>query len=213
MHVSNRYACSVKHFTLFDHHKNTVTRKNDQTFYSIDNVNFLNTIHENEVQFIHNLRNNIVKNMPETKEIVSFIKRNNNSMKTTSKYLHTLPFNLQRHPLSLEICRTYPNPSRRKKKERTVVFYCGSGNHMSFNKIWDYDNTDNIGGSEEAVLLLAKEWSKYCLIKIYNERDDTKIYGNGCITFYPWYKFCPLENIYIYLYHGMIRHILLYFHR
>ena len=182
----------------FDHNKNTITRRNDQDFYTSDGVNFLNTINNNDVKFIQNLRNNIVTNMPETKEILSFIKKHNNSMNIVSKYLHTLPFNLQRHPLSLEICRTYPK-LKCKKKKKTVVFYCGSGSYMSFYKEWDYDNTDNIGGSEEAVLLLAKEWSKYCLVKIYNERDDTKIYENGRIIFYPWYTFCPLEKINIFV--------------
>ena len=201
--LKNRYekCMSIPHVFVivqFDHNKNTVIRKNDETFYTNESVNFLNTINNSDVKFIQDLRTSIVTNMPETKELVSFIKKNNNSMHAASKHLHTLPFELQRHPLALEICRTYPKLERTKNK-RTVVFYCGSGNYMSFYKQWDYDNTDNIGGSEEAVLLLAKEWSRHCFVKIYNERDDTKIYENGRIIFYPWYKFCPLEKIYIFV--------------
>ena len=84
-------------------------------------------------------------------------------------------------------------------KEKTVVFYCGSGMHMNFSKEWDYDDTSCIGGSEEAVLLLAKEWSRHMKVKIYNERNVTRIYDNGRIVFYPWYTFCPLEKMYIFI--------------
>ena len=59
----------------FDHNKNTITRRNDQEFYTNSGVNFLNTINNNDVKFIQNLRKKNITSMPETKEIMSFVKR------------------------------------------------------------------------------------------------------------------------------------------
>ena len=180
----------------FDHDRNTVVRRNTSVLYEDDgNVSFLHTVDNDLVVFINDLRNGIAQNMPETKEIVSFIKQKG-SMQCASSTLHELTPSLQRHPLALELCRTFPG---KKTKERGVVFYCGSGMNMSFGKRWDYDDTSNIGGSEEAVLLLAKEWCRHTTVTVYNERDDTRLYEDGRIVFRPWYTFRPLDAMSVFV--------------
>ena len=204
--LKNRYIeCrSLPHIFIivqFDHSKNTVIRQLHSNAYDHHySVLFLSTVDNETKQFIYTLRDRIVQCMPETKEIVSFIKMHNNSMEKSSKYLHTLPYNLQRHPLSLELCKRYPHyQSKKKIKDKIIVMYCGSGEKMMFTKYWDYDNTQNIGGSEESILNLAKFLSTSYVIHIYNERDDVKHFQNGRISFFPWYTFRQLNKIHVFI--------------
>ena len=196
--VKNRYSqCrSLPHvfvITQFDHTKNTVKRFSNNTMYDTDNtVPFIETVDTETRIFVYDLRNSISRSMPETKEIIEFIKHHGSS-KRASRLISNLSSHLQRHPLCLELCRNFPS-TKIKAKRNSIVFYCGSGRYMTFLKKWDYENMDNIGGSEESVLKLAKCLSVKYWVSIYNERDDTKSFENGRIVFIPWYQFRPLDH-------------------
>ena len=180
----------------FDHTKNTVKRQsNDMIYHSENTVPFLETIDKVTFCFVSKLRDDIFHSLPETEELIKFIKSYGSSYKASGN-LRKLSSDLQRHPMCLELNRKFPLTNANRN---SVVFYCGSGNRMTFLKHWDYDNMDNIGGSEEAVLMLAEIWSKRYKILIYNERNDVKTFHNGCVTFLPWYQFRQLDPCLVFI--------------
>ena len=186
----------------FDHTRNTVTRLCHEQVYYDSKVPFLSTVDADTVRFVLTLRDNVAMCIPDTRTIIDFIQRHDRNFERASLNLHTLPSHLQRHPLALQLCRSYKTKTK-TKCTGVVVFYCGAGEHIGFNNKWDYD-TPNIGGSEEAVLLLSKQLTdtksetKF-RVHIYNERDDVKAYNNGRIVFKPWYTFRPLNEMYAFV--------------
>ena len=176
---------SVFVITQFDHSCNTVKRSLPNTIFH--GKKFLDSIDEETRRFVLHLRDSIAFVLPDTQKIVSFMKRFG-SVQKASRFLNTLDTVLQRHPLCLQVRRTYTT-----HKRYDIVFYCGSGSYMSFNRVWDYENCLNIGGSEEAVLRLA---SCFALsgrqVHVFNERDTEFVHSTG-VVFRPWYTFCPLD--------------------
>ena len=164
-------------------------------YHSENTVPFLETIDKETFRFVSTLRDAIFRSLPETEEIIEFIKCHGSSYKA-SRNLHKLSSDLQRHTMCLELNRKIPLTNANRN---SVLFYSGSGNRMTFLKHWDYDNMDNIGGSEEAVLMLAEIWSKRYKILIYNERNDVKTFHNGCVTFLPWYQFRQLDPCLVFI--------------
>lgn len=177
--------------TQFDHHLNTVQRRITNTV--IYGMSFLDTVNTETRSFIISLRDTIVHNMPETRHIVDFI-RIHGSTSQASKHVDSLSMHVQRHPLTVELRRQYSyNDSLIKEPPTSIAFYCATGQHMSFDRVWDYTRTDNIGGSEESVLLLASVFvSKGYPVFIYNERTTIDVIHG--VTFVPWYMCRPLNK-------------------
>ena len=76
-----------------------------------------------------------------------------------------------------------------------IAYYCGG----SF-ETWGADTlAKGMGGSEEAVVNLAKQWSragKY--VHVFNERSETHSNGDG-VTWHPWTEINPNDEFDIYI--------------
>ena len=195
------YCKSLPHVFVivqFDHAQNTTTRLSNDPIHDSSTVSFLRIVDRDTARFVLSLRDDIAMNLPETRILRTFIHQNNDSMKKASENLHTLPSSLQRHPLALQLCRNHRSNTN-KNKNKTIVFYCYGGERINIHKTWDYDSL--VGGSEEAVLNLAKYFikKKNFHIHIYNERDNEQEYENGKIIFKPWYRFRPLNYMYAFI--------------
>ena len=180
---------SVFVITQFDHLQNTCKRYSTTSPMNNTYTCFLDSLDNNTRLFITELRDRIALHLPDTRRMIEFIKTCGTRAKA-SALLSTLPNNLQRHPIAIDLRRKHIQ----NKKHYDIVFYCGSGSLMSFTNVWDDTQCSNIGGSEEAVLNLAHAFVTFGRnVHVFNERDDV-IRNKKGVTFEPWYTFCPLNK-------------------
>jgi len=93
---------------------------------------FLDSLDNSTRLFIIELRDRIAYYLPDTRRMIEFIKACGTRAKA-SALLSTLPNNLQRHPIAIDLRRKHIQ----NKKHYDIVFYCGSGSLMSFTNVWD----------------------------------------------------------------------------
>lgn len=165
--------------TQLDHLANTIQRNLPNAMgYG---QSFLKTIDAETSTFLTDLRDKIMRESPETRQLVSFIKlKCLGNMKKAAKRLSSLPLHLQRSPLAVEIRRKYPSGQK-----YDIVFYCASGSCMTFDSEW---GSGSFGGSEEAVTNLAESFASLGRkVTVFNQRTEPTVIRN--VTYLPWYTF------------------------
>ncbi len=100
--------------------------------------------------------------------------------------LDVLPMAITAQPFAINIRNKYSPPKKWGKKE--IVYFANFGG--AFLEKWDAHNLEKgIGGSETAVIELAKEWSKLGYkVTVYGDPDKKGPDEFG-ITWLPWYYF------------------------
>jgi tetratricopeptide (TPR) repeat protein len=124
-----------------------------------------------------------------TKWLLQYCRENGGK---AEKLLQAIPYKLLADP-RLNYWRTQlTEPTVWPKK--SIVFYCGMGSEP-----WGPDTLDKgMGGSEEAIVYLAREMAKQgWKVMVFNDREDEYIDGEGttaAVRYKPWTMFNPNDT-------------------
>lgn len=103
------------------------------------------------------------------------------------KLLDSLTPELRGHPVIMQ----WANQTFIKKTSsgKDVVYFCGMG-----HETWNPESVkQGVGGSEEAVILLTREWAKQGYnVTVYTNCGEQKVYDG--VTWKPWYLYNPKDK-------------------
>lgn len=180
--------------TQFTHGSNTIHRYVEKNYLSEYNCNqFEKTLSVYDTRIFNNIRAKIIQNIPTYKEAIDFFNKykdvdNNNLNKFLKDYKYLDP-DIKSNPLVINL---YQNKliSDKKSSGKDIIYYCGPGNYLKFSNKWN-PLSKQIGGSEEAVINLSKEFvskgynvTVYCVLE-----GKSKIYDG--VMYKPYYEWIP----------------------
>lgn len=194
--------------TQFTHHSNTIQRR----LTSSPNMryDFLNNISKNDTDIIEHIRSVIIIKIPEYKEPIEFVKKVYSNLSDMSKVrdlFADLEYNASIETLCnsivLETRRNYLHNKNQKRDNRTIVYYCGPGRVLRHSNTWNPESK-TLGGSEEAVINLTKEFVKlgyrvivYCLLEKSNEptvlSKESQLFDG--VLYKPYWLWNPLDYV------------------
>lgn len=185
---------SVFVVTQFTHEKNTIQRRIEKTYISEYNYNqFENNLSVYDSKIFNNIRAKVIKKIPSYSEAIDFVVkfRNDTSLDKFKKEYNYLDEDVKANPLVINIFQE-KMISKETSSGKDIVYYCGPGNYFKFNNKWNPESKQ-LGGSEEAVINLSKEFTNngynvtvYCVLS-----GKTKMYDN--VMYKPYYEWIPKD--------------------
>lgn len=181
--------------TQLTHGKNTIRRFVTQT--TQHTTQFLKRISFMDQQLLIAIRAAIIADIPEWKQALTAVQKWMNAqasgqldIRKLNRSISELPQELWTNPMILNFRRGYQQ--KHTSTGRDIVWYCGPGQYFQFSNKWNGYST-NIGGSEEAVLNMAKGLAKrkwnvtvYCV-------TDSKRNIDG-VWYIPYWEWLPLDR-------------------
>lgn len=181
---------SIFVITQFTHGKNTVQRRIEKNFVHNSN-NFEESLSAYDSKVYNNIRAKIIQKLPTYEEAIEFItkfRENNDSEKFKKEYKH-LNNDVKSNPLVISLYRE-KMVSKQESSGKDIVYYCGPGDYFKFASKWNPESKQ-LGGSEEAVINLSKEFANngfnvtvYCVLD-----GKSKTYGK--VMYKPYYEWVP----------------------
>lgn len=109
------------------------------------------------------------------------------SLKTAKKLIDGLPEEIRKHPIVMQWANQHF--VRTESSGKDVVYFCG----ITLEK-WNPDSIKTgIGGSEEAVILLSREWAKQGYnVTVYANCGEEKVYDG--VLWRPWWLYNPRDK-------------------
>lgn len=180
---------SVFIVTQFTHQKNSIQRRVEKSYVSEFNyIRFEQSLSTHDIQVFNNVRAQAIKNIPEYKQALDFIFRNKDqTFEKIKKEYKQLDNDIKSNQLIINLYRE-KMVTKTTTTGKDIVYYCGPGKYMNLTKKWCPDSLE-LGGSEEAVINLSKEFVKngynvtvYCSLKGSSKVYDGVLYKN----YYEW---------------------------
>lgn len=125
-----------------------------------------------------------VKRLDKVLETIKHIETLGNDKEKIGRAIDKLPADLQSHPAICRIRNNYFVKTESSGKD--ITYYCGETKHE-----WNPEmaKTKGIGGSEEAVINLSKEWAKQGYnVTVYNSCGPVPMTVDG-VTYKPFWHF------------------------
>lgn len=201
--------------TQITHGGNTINRNIINDRYNNDNLYFIEN--EEDKNVIFELKCEIIRDIPEFKETLNIRKKLKKDILNffnlydfcnyNDKYNNDITIEqLMKCPLMIELRREYKINKykdiqlklKEKYDKRIINYYCGPGKILKFSNKWSpYSNY--IGGSEEAVINLSKEFIKenyiiniYCNLDEISNENNNQLIENG-IFYRNYWEWIPQE--------------------
>ncbi len=146
--------CTIPSYLIvvqFTHNSNTVIRRVSN---SLNNYNFLEDISVSDNLLVNSIRKNLIYQIPEWKEAIDFVEK----CKKNNKFIPIKNTKLLSNKCVVEYRRECVY-TKTKSSGKDLVYFCGPGQILNFENKWSPDS-EIIGGSEEAVINLSKEFVK-----------------------------------------------------
>lgn len=182
----------------FSHLNNTVQRRVKRNTLSIVNgQQFLNSMTMYDSVVYENIRASIIKELPNFKESIKTIEMSKNlSLNKFKNFVSTLSRDILRNPLFIDFMR-FKLKSKEKSSGKDVVYYCGPGSYLPFTNEWNPE-TENLGGSEEAVISLSYELAArgynvtvYCVLPENSKKRYTN--SKGIVNYRNYWEWSPYD--------------------
>lgn len=174
--------------TQLTHSTNTIERRVSKS--TKHTSQFMDHIPMKDVLLLRSLKIEILKSIPIWKESIQFLQKHATEPKKTfvKKAFKTNP-DILHNPFILHHLKTYRTKSTSSGKD--IVYYCGPGKYLPFEREWDGE-TPGLGGSEEAVVHLAENWvRKGYNVTVYNTcRASKEING---VKYTEYWKWSPVD--------------------
>jgi len=181
--------------TQLTHGNNTIRRFVTQSTHHT--TQFLKRVSFLDQQLIISIRAAIIAEIPQWKQAISVVQNWMNSQaqgeldaRKLNRSISELPEELWTNPMILNFRRGYQKKNTSTGKD--LVWYCGPGQHFQFTNKWN-GRSDNVGGSEESVINMAKGLAKrkwnvtvYCV-------TDVKRIIDG-VWYIPYWEWLPLDR-------------------
>jgi len=184
---------SVFIVTQFTHGKNTIQRRIERNFVSeYNSIRFEQSLSVYDSKIFNNLRARVIQKLPTYIEAIDFIGKFQSSdiAKFKKEYGH-LDNEVKANPLVINLYRE-KMVSKHESSGKDIVYYCGPGDYLKFSNKWNPESIQ-LGGSEEAVINLSKEFVKngynvtvFCVLK-----GKSKLYDN--VMYKPYYEWIPRD--------------------
>jgi glycosyltransferase involved in cell wall biosynthesis len=147
--------------TQFSHTSNTVQRRVNKSPVSEQNAQrFHGSLTMYDSGIFNKLRAEIVKGVPDYKQAIAFIQKNQHlPIKKFKKMIKRTKESILTNPLVMKVIREKIS-DKTTTTGKDLVYYCGPGSYLQFSNKWN-PLSKQLGGSEEAVINLSNELAGY----------------------------------------------------